>query len=49
MVARGKNGKLRDNLESTLGPDRFAAEWSAGERVFLEDHVQELVAEATSD
>ena len=30
-------------------PDRLAAEWSAGERVFLEDHVQELVAEATSD
>ena len=45
MVARGKNGKLRDHLESTLGPDRFAAEWSAGELASLEDLVHELAAE----
>ena len=45
MLARGENGKLRVHLENTLGPDRFASEWSASERVFHEDLVQEVVSD----
>ena len=45
MVLHGENEKLRTHLEKTLGPDRFAAEWRAGELASLEDLVHELAAE----
>ena len=45
MVVHGESEELRAHLEKTLGPDRLAAERSAGELVSLEDLVHELAAE----